>query len=77
MTINEYATSHQKAFRAAFDFLAGHFPPENTEEYWCGVANACADISARTNEDPLTVQLVSGVVNYLDSVCKEGGAGGG
>ena len=77
MTINEYASSHQKAFRAAFDFLAEHFPPENTEEYWNGVVKACGDISARTGEDPLTVQLVSGVVNYLDNVCKEGGTGSG
>lgn len=77
MSVIEYATTHQKAFRTAFDFLAQHFPPENTEAYWEKVAKDCGDICARTNEEPLAVQLVSAVVNYLDQVCKAGGASDG
>lgn len=77
MTISECASSHPKAFRAAFDFLAEHFPPEDTEEYWLKVAKDSGDVSARTNEDPLTVQLMSGVINYLNDVCKTGGVDSG
>lgn len=77
MSITEYATAHKKAFRTAFEFLTHHFPPENTEEYWKKVAEDCGNICASTGEEPLTVQLVSGVVNYLDQECKAGGVGNG
>ena len=70
MTPIEYAKMHQKAFRTAFDFLTNHFPPANTEEYWNKVALDSGNVSAECGEDPLTVQLVSGVINYLDRECK-------
>ena len=70
MTPVEYAKMHQKAFRTAFNFLASHFPPENNETYWEKVAKDSGDISAMCEEDPLTVQLISGIINYLDQECK-------
>lgn len=73
MTPIEYAQSHQKAFRTAFDFLKTHFPPANTDEWWLKAAQDSQDISIKCEEDPLTVQLVSGVVNYLNDECKKRG----
>ena len=69
MTPEQYAVSHQKAFRTAFNFLVAHFPPENTEEFWMKVAQDSGDISAKCGEDDLTVQLISGVINYLNHEC--------
>lgn len=77
MTPEQYAVSHQKAFRTAFNFLTGHFPPENTEEYWQKVALDSGNVSAECEEDTLTVQLVSGVINYLDRECKTRGDNNG
>ena len=71
MTPEQYAVQHRKAFRVAFDFLTNHFPPENTDVYWQKVVKDSGDISAECEEDPLTVQLVSGVINYLDRECKK------
>ena len=70
MTPEEYARIHQKAFRVAFDFLKNHFPPVNSEEWWLKLAKDSGDVSIICTEDPLTIQLVSGVINYLDHECK-------
>lgn len=73
MTPTEYAQSHQKAFRTAFNFLKSHFPPVNTDEWWLKTAEDSGNISVMCEEDPLTIQLVSGVINYLNDECKKRG----
>ena len=77
MTPEEYAKAHQKAFRTAFDFLKNHFPPGSSEEWWLKLATDSGDVCAMCGEDPLTVQLVSGVINYLDHECKTRGENSG
>lgn len=73
MTPAEYAKAHQKAFRSAFDFLKSHFPPVDSDDWWLKLAQDSGDLSAACGEDPLTVQLVSGIINYLDRECKARG----
>lgn len=69
-TPQEYADRHRKAFRAAFDFLNGHFPPTADADWW---DNAVAD-AVKTIEDKdassLTRDLVFSVFDYIDRECK-------
>lgn len=66
MTPEEYVKSHQKAFRLAFDFLNTHFPPGNDEEWWVKAAQDASLATISAGETPLSIQLMIGVVNYLD-----------
>lgn len=65
MTPEQYAKAHQKAFRTAFDFLSAHFPPENNQEWWVQAAKDSSAASLSTGEDPLAMELLLGVMNYL------------
>ena len=66
MSPEEYAALHPKMFRVAFDFLNAHFPPVDTDEWWKQTAIDCGDASAYTGENPLAVQLLAGIMNYLN-----------
>ena len=66
MTPEEYVKSHQKAFRVAFDFLNTHFPPENDASWWEQVAVDASQATVMAGETPLVIQLMIGVINYLD-----------
>ena len=65
MTPEEYAKAHQKAFRTAFNFLNAHFPPGETDEWWLQTAQDGALATEESSSEPLTVQLLIGVTNYL------------
>lgn len=67
-TPEQYAALHPKMFRVAFDFLNTHFPPEDTDEWWTKLAEDCSEASIKAGEDPLAVQLLSGVVNYINEI---------
>ena len=71
MSPEEYAKSHQKAFRAAFDFLNTHFPPGPDLAWWDQVAKECSAISAKHNDDHLTIYLLVGVMHYIEDEYKE------
>lgn len=65
MAPEEYAKQHQRAFRTAFNFLNSHFPPQNDSEWWLCTARECSEASVAAGEDKLTIELLSGVVDYL------------
>jgi hypothetical protein len=65
MTPEEYAKSHQKAFRIAFDFLNAHFPPSEDEEWWKQTAKECADASVASGETTIVIELLTAIMNYL------------
>ena len=71
VTIQEYAKNHQKAFRAAFDFLNTHFPPGPDLAWWDSVAKECSEISAKMNNDRLVIYLLAGIMYYLEDLYKE------
>ena len=70
MTPEEYAKTHQKAFRTAFNFLNAHFPPGDTDEWWLQTAHAGAIATADADDDPLTINLLDAVINYLNDEYK-------
>ena len=65
MTPEEYAKTHQKAFRTAFDFLNAHFPPGDTDEWWLRTAEEGSVAAAEVGEEQLAIELLNGVMNYL------------
>lgn len=65
------AKGHPKAFRVAFDFLAAHYPPANTEEYWLKTCKDVSLVSAENIENQLCQDLLYAVVNYLSELCKK------
>jgi len=66
----EYAKRHQKAFRAAFDFLNKHFPPGDGEEWWLGVAKDADIASIENGENKLVNGLIAGVMDYIEDEWK-------
>ena len=71
MTPEEYAKSHKQAFRVAFDFLNTHFPPCTEPDWWDNTAKDLSDVSVASGEDDLTIQLLLGVMNYLNEEYKQ------
>ena len=65
-TAQEYAENHKKAFRIAFNFLNLHFPPEHSEAWWNGVCRDVSDAARANNNDYLTMELLAGVLDYLN-----------
>lgn len=65
MTPEEYAKSHQKAFRTAFDFLNTHFPPGETDEWWMQTAKDVGMAAEESGNNDLTMELLNGVMNYF------------
>jgi len=60
-----YAKMHQKAFRTACDFLAGHFPPGDDDEWWLQTAKDCSAASVLAGENILVMELLTAIMNYL------------
>ena len=65
MAPEDYAKQHQKAFRTAFDYLAGHFPPQQTDEWWIAAAQDLSAAGVSAGETPLVIELLNAVYNYL------------
>lgn len=72
----EFARMHQRSFRTAFDFLASHFPPGDTPEWWEQAAKDVAEASISMAENKLAVGLLAGVYDYLDYEYKRRGNNG-
>lgn len=66
LTPQEYATMHQHAFRAAFDFLNAHFPPGEGSDWWLQVANDASAASLLQGENKLVIELIIAVTNYIE-----------
>ena len=71
MSPEEYYAQHQKGFRAAFDFLNAHFPPEDDPEWWAQTAKDASEATIRVGETKIAVCLIAGVYDYLECVWKE------
>ena len=71
MTPEEYAKTHQKAFRCAFDYLNSHFPPEDDPAWWEKSAKELSEFSMASGENRLAIELLSGVFDYLEYIVKE------
>ena len=67
----EYARLHQKAFRAAFDYLTAHFPPGKDIEWWEQAARDLSAASVHCGEYRLAVGLLAAVYDYLDDEFKD------
>ena len=65
MTAEEYAKTHQRACRVAFDFLNAHFPPVDEDEWWDKAAKDASTASLSANEEALAIELINAVMNYL------------
>lgn len=65
-SMTQYLTDHKRAFRVAFDYLNAHFPPSMDDEYWTHAAEDIGEASKSTDNDPLTMELLVGVYNYLE-----------
>ena len=70
MSPEEYAKRHQKAFRAAFDFLNAHFPPGDNLGWWDQVAKDCADVCDSMPGNTLIIGLLTGIMHYLEDEYK-------
>lgn len=66
----EYAARHKQAFRAAFDYLNDHFPPETDPEWWQRLAKDCSAVSIVCGENKLVIGLLIGVMDYLENEMK-------
>lgn len=69
-TPEEYARSHQRAFRCAFDFLNAHFPPCDTPGWWEETAKDASLAADAEKNDLLATKLIIGVFDYLEHECK-------
>jgi len=65
MTPEEYVQRHKRAFRVAFDYLNDHFPPGEDDSWWEQAAMDGSIVYAENGYDPLQLQLLAGVCNYL------------
>lgn len=66
MTTEAYYSMHQKAFRAAFDFLNRNFPPGDNPEWWLTVTSDAANASLSQGENKLANCLIVGILEYLE-----------
>lgn len=66
LTTEEYLARHKRAFRVAFDFLNAHFPPLHATDWWDMTANDLAKIGRENEDNPLLVELIIGIYNYLE-----------
>lgn len=66
MTTQDYYQQHQRSFRCAFDFLNRHFPPGEEIEWWEQVTREASKASAEQKDNKLTMELLGGVMNYLE-----------
>ena len=66
MTPEEYGRAHKTAFRVAFDFLTEHFPPGTDDDWWEQTAHDGSVAYAKGGYDPLQLELLVGVCNYLE-----------
>ena len=71
LTPEEYFKQHQKGFRAAFDYLNAHFPPEDDPEWWAQAAKDASDATVAIGETRISVCLIAGVYDYLEWIWKE------
>ena len=69
MTPEEYAKIHKDSFRAAFEFLASHFPPVDTEEWWIQAAKDVGYVSDLHGNSKLIIGLLNGVYDYIADEC--------
>ena len=67
----DYAILHQRSFRTAFDFLTSHFPPGSDPEWWDKTATEASAASESMLDTPLTMKLLSAVMDYLEIEYKE------
>lgn len=65
LTPEQYVERHKRAFRAAFDYLNAHFPPNPDDSgYW---ERAARDVSAAASvHNPLGEKLLLSVYEYLE-----------
>ena len=57
---------HQKAFRAAFDFLKAAYPPGTGAEYWSKTNATAISVMAQMADNPLGQRLIEAVYTYLN-----------
>ena len=56
---------HKAAFRAAFNFLAAHYPANPTEEYWTKMCDDIRVVSYENVNNELCQELLAAVILYL------------
>ena len=71
MTPEEYVAMHKEAFRTAFNYLNGHFPPGDDPEWWDKSAKELSEASVLAGENVLVIELLNAVYNYLGDEYKK------
>lgn len=69
----EYVEKHKKAFRMAFDLLQALWPPKNDPTWFVTVAYPkSAEAYAELHDNPLGMNLILDVFEYLDRMAVKG-----
>lgn len=66
----EYSERHKKAFRVAFDFLNGHFPPSSDPDWWDNTILDASKAITGNDDFNLTRDLIFTIFDYIDRECK-------
>lgn len=62
----EYYAMHKKAFRAAFDYLNNHFPPEPEDGWWIKLSQDASDACLQEGENRLVINLIGAIMDYIE-----------
>ena len=67
----EYATYHKMVFRAMFDFLNAHFPPQDDPEWWKKLSEDLSATSDKAKGGPLVNGILLAISDYLEEEWKK------
>ncbi len=67
----EYATYHKMVFRAMFDFLNSHFPPQDDPEWWKQIAVDSDETNEKVKGGPLVNGILLAISDYLEEEWKK------
>lgn len=68
---SEYATYHKMVFRAMFDFLNTHFPPQDDPEWWKKLSEDLNITSEKTKGGVLVNGILLAISDYLEEEWKK------
>ena len=67
----EYAAYHKMVFRAMFDFLNTHFPPQDDLEWWKKLSEDLSTASEQAKGGPLVNGMLLAISDYLEEEWKK------
>ena len=67
----EYAAYHKMVFRAMFDFLNAHFPPQDNPDWWIKLSEDLSMASYNAKGGTLVDGMLSAIADYLEEECRK------